>query len=408
MVGVLILTLGMLASIVAVPANIAVVSFVLGWLTSEPTASEQWPTPDIPVREIVIAWALATPLAIAAIRGGLRLVRRDRRLVLFLRRFGYDDAQSAVTFAVVRTIGASWRIVTLDDAEMTPVGVAAGTRRLFSAGGFTARHAIRLTQFLGVRTFPVLISAAWGVLALALLGPALDYLRTGRASWEPWGAALDPFVQILVSVFEGKPPLEYLGPTLAGVFAVLVMAVAVSFGVMVASVALLILALPLSTILFFASASADAVRAADANAATRPAVNSARDARDAAHRIARRNARVFGPRIVVLRVAASVWQDTVRELAAVVTLPLIDVSEPTDNVVWEIDELRQRFGDDCVFVGQHDRLVTMADRQGITAAESRLMDRLAGREVLAYTTDPAGLRRFARALRATLITRQLG
>jgi hypothetical protein len=43
--------------------------------------------------------------------------------VLFLRRFGYDDATGAVTFAVNRTIGSTYRLVTLDDAEVAPLGV---------------------------------------------------------------------------------------------------------------------------------------------------------------------------------------------------------------------------------------------------------------------------------------------
>src|SRR5688572_25361809 len=115
MIGILLLAIGLLASIPAVPASLAVVSFVIGWLATEPTDPDAWPEPDVPVREIVIAWAIATPIAIAGMRGGLRLTRRNRRLVVFLRRFGYDEAQAAVTFAVVRTIGASWRVVTLDD-----------------------------------------------------------------------------------------------------------------------------------------------------------------------------------------------------------------------------------------------------------------------------------------------------
>ncbi len=40
-----------------------------------------------------------------------------------------------------------------------------------------------------------------------------------------------------------------------------------------------------------------------------------------------------------------------------------------------------------------------------TSVEHRLADLLANREVLAYTTDPQGLKRFARALRGLLLTR---
>ena len=94
------------------------------------------------MREIILAWAVTLPLAIGGVRIGLRLLRRNRTLVLFLRKFGYDDAQSAVTFAVLRTIGASWRVVTLDDAEMAPIGVAEGTRRLFRAGHVVSKYVL--------------------------------------------------------------------------------------------------------------------------------------------------------------------------------------------------------------------------------------------------------------------------
>ena len=107
---------------------------ILGWITTDPGDPDAWPTPDVPVREIFLVCVVTAPLTVVGIRMGLRLLRRHRMLVLFLRRFGHDEAQSAVTFAVVQTIGASWRVVTLDDAEMVPLGVADAPRRAFRVG----------------------------------------------------------------------------------------------------------------------------------------------------------------------------------------------------------------------------------------------------------------------------------
>jgi hypothetical protein len=406
LVGGLLVVIGLTASIPAVPASLAVISFVLGWVTTDASDPEPWPTPDVPVRGIVLAWAVTTPIAVVGLRIGLRLLRRNRTLVLFLRRFGYDAAQSAVTFAVLQTIGASWRVVTLDDAEMAPIGVAGGTRRLFRAGHLTSKHVLATGQFLGVRMFPIIISTMWAVVALGLMEPAFDFARTGVTSLDVWVAAIDPYVRILGSVFEGQPPLDAVGPTLPGVFALLAMAAAISFAVLLATMAALILALPLSTVLFFLSSSADSVVEAERSKAL--AVTSVGEIQQAARAIAARSRKVLGPRLVVLRVAPQVWQHAVSELASLSSLPLIDISEPTEHVLWELEELTKRFGDRCVVIGHSDRVAALAtlpagDR-GPAPVERRLADLLDGREVLAYTTDPQGLKRFARALRGRLLT----
>jgi hypothetical protein len=179
-------------------------------------------------------------IAVGGLRLGLRLVRRNRTLILFLRRFGYDDAQSAVTYAVLQTIGSSWRVVTLDDAEMAPIGVAEGTRVLFRAGQLASKHVLAIAQFLGVRTFPILITAMWAVLALGLMPPAVEFARTGATTPEAWIGAIDPYMRILASVFERRLPFDVVGPTLPGVFALLAIAAAISFATLLATLAALV------------------------------------------------------------------------------------------------------------------------------------------------------------------------
>ena len=56
----------------------------------------------------------------------------------------------------------------------------------------------------------------------------------------------------------------------------------------------------------------------------------------------------------------------------------------------------------CVVVGQYERLGRLFDPAAPGSVNHRLMGLLTGVEVLGYTTDPAGQRRFARALRAKL------
>jgi hypothetical protein len=405
--GAVLVVIGLTASIAAVPSSVAVLGFVVGWVAGDESDAEPWPPDDLPMREIWLAWGISTPLAIAGIKGGLGLLRRDRALVLFLRRFGYDDAQSAVTFAVLKTIGASWRIVTLDDAEMIPIGIPEGTRRLFRAGHLTTKHVLAAAQFLGMRLFPILTGAMWAVVAIALLDPAISLATTGTAEWDQWAAVIEPYLNIFVSVMEWRLPLNAVGPDLPGLFALLAIAAALSFVVLIATGAALILALPFSTVLFFLSSTADAVREAERSKTA--VVQTVPQIREAASAIARRSRKVFGPRLVVLRVASPVWQEAVTELSTVSALPLIDVSEPTENVLWELEELTKRFGPRCVLIGQHERVLALAaqSREGNRpgSIEQRIGRFLDGREVLAYTTDPRGLRRFARALRGRLLSR---
>ena len=403
-VGGLLVAIGLTASIPAVPATLAVVGFVAGWVTTEPGDPDPFPPPDAPVREIVVVWALTASLAVSGIRGGLRLLRRHRMLVLFLRRFGHDEAQQAVTFAVVQTIGASWRVVTLDDAEMVPLGVADGTRQVFRVGHFTSKYLLTIGYFLGLRTFPFLLLAAWGVVAVALAPLALDFARTGVTTPEPWIRAIEPLLDILTPVLEGRLPFEAIGPSVPGLFALVAIAAALSFAAMMATVAALLLALPLSTVLFFLSSSADAVREAERSKSI--VVSSLAEIRTAGQAIAARSRKVFGPRLVVVRSAAHVWREAVRELASLASVWLVDISEPTENVIWEIEELH-RLGDETVLIGHHERIAVLAEEsrggRTLTSIERRLAQLLDGHDVLAYTTDSRGLERFACALRGILL-----
>lgn len=392
--------IGLTASVAAVPASFAVLGFIVGWVQTD--ASDPWPDEDVPVREIVLVWAITAPLAVGGLKYGLRLVRRHRTLVLFLRRFGDDEAQDAVSFAVLTTIGPSWRVVTLDDAEMKPIGIPPATRRLFRIGESGAKYVAAAGHFIGLRMFPILLWATWGVLAAAVAGPAFEFLITGTTSPEPWIEGIEPLVPIFSSALAGDPPVGAIAPTLPGVFALLCVLTYFSFLAMVLTMAVLLLSFPLSTVLFFLADSAKSVREAERAKAVR--AMDEREVRAAVRQIAERSRKVLGARLVILHVASAVWRVAVRELAARASVVLIDVSEPTENVLWELQEL-DRVGAPSVLIGDYEQVAPLA--QGELIGRDPLVERLAhvvaGREVLAYTIDPQGLRRFARALRNRLL-----
>ena len=113
---------------------------------------------------------------------------------------------------------------------------------------------------------------------------------------------------------------------------------------------------------------------------------------------------MFGPQLVVLRVASGVWRQTVGRFASVSSVVLFDVSEPTENLVWEIEELTLRSRKKCVFICQRERaeeITSPSPPRPFDAYVARLLEL---EEILAYTTDWRRRRRFARALRGKLMS----
>jgi hypothetical protein len=205
-------------------------------------------------------------------------------------------------------------------------------------------------------------------------------------------------------------PLHYLGPTLPGIFAVLMTIVAGSAVVFVAGAAALIVSLPFFGFVVMFSSSADALRKAEA--AKIRAVNKPRDVSDAVYAVTTQGQQTFAPRLTVLRVDGALWQQTVSGLAGVTSASVIDVSDPTEHLLWEISELERLCPGRWIIIGEHGRLrrwtegsAPGTERDAIDARFERWLD---GRAVLAYTTDRRGMRRFSRALYGMLLDVERG
>ena len=249
------LVVGLAASLVAVPTTLAVASFVFGWLDEPEPGEEPWPAEDVPVGEIFLAWGISTPIAIVGLKMGIRLLRGDRELVLFLRRFGYDDATKAVTFAAAKTVGGTWRLVTLDDKEIAPLGVPAGARRLFGAGGRAFSVGGKLGEPL-TKVYALALGAMCAIVGLELLR-APDW----RATLED--GTFDPYFDTFGQLVELHVPFDAMGWSLPGVFAVLATLTALAAAAAVVYLGFLLLMFPLAPVLVFLSSSADAMKAAD-------------------------------------------------------------------------------------------------------------------------------------------------
>jgi hypothetical protein len=337
-------------------------------------------------------WLLAFLITASGGTAGRRLLRGYRGMVLWLRRFRYGEATRVISSALAH-IGRSWRVVTLDDTATEAVGVATGLRltsRVMSAAGRLAPRVARAAAALGKGAAVVCVV---GIVVVAL--------------WTFYRGGLDGFFALLDAVTRGGMP-EPIEARLVWIFAVVLVS---EFVVLLATVGVLLVLIPFVGVFTLVGGIRDDVTAAEA-AKTRT-IRNLGDAEAAATAVSSASRKAVAARLTVLRVETPLWQETVAVLAARADAVLIDVSQVTENVLWEIEHADSRWRARTVFVGHRDLVAPLADPAAIpvpadraddTAAAmvDRLRDLLDGREVLAYTTGLMGRLRFRRALYAEL------
>jgi hypothetical protein len=394
--GALLVFVGLLATVVAIPSGFITLGDLAGrW------QHEQVYDADFPVREIELAFAASTALAVIGLRYGRRLVRGHRSIVLFLRRFGYRDSMQVVTYAVANTIGSSWRLVTLDDAAIAPVGVEMSTRFVFGTGERLAKIAIATGK--GIMTgFQYATGGIWLVVGMQI---AVAYPNFKRLLTD--GTA-DRYARILSMLMQRRVPVAYFEPTLSGAFAILgTVSALLFFGLLIEFVSLLAL-FPLFGFVIMASSSAKALRKAEKEKTD--TISDARHVSGVVAQLTERGRQTFASRLVVLRVATTAWQQAVEALAAVTSAAILDISELTENVAWELREIERLCPGRCILIGEHARIMRWETADAMSSAPDALDARVAhlldGREVIAYTTDRKGMRRFARALYGVLLESQ--
>jgi len=329
----------------------------------------------------------------------LRLVRGGRTSVLFLRRFGYTDATRAVTFAVTKTVGRTWRLVTLDDEQIAALGIPAAPKWFFTISYGVLQTV--LAPFKIFRFYPLAFALAIGAIVIDVGGAAL---------WPSPGNTVETeatrYFEIFgVLVLSKRLPFEMVHLDLPGVFAVFI----IVMGWPLVVLPPIAMAVPwwiwLLALAFFVyiGFSIDVVRTAD-KARTRE-VKHEPDIWQALYHVGEASQRLLAPRLFVLRVNSDIWHETVSRFANKTSVALIDISEPSANLLWEVEELTLRTKTPCVFIGEHERVAPLGDDDVRSNAElsfPQLALLLGDQEVLAYTTDRAGQRRFARALRGKL------
>lgn len=330
----------------------------------------------------------AAGIGLVVLKLGMLLVRGRRRLVLFLRRFGNSEATHAVTVAT-RRIGRSWRLVTLDDARIASVGAGVASRTFMGAAeAFDAvrAKAAPVGRLVGKIFKFVAIAAAWGAAGAA----ALTAVTTD-------GDFVQRFVTVL-SLLDLTHPIGGMPGDLFWICAFVLLGCGALF--LAWSALSLAVGVGVLPFLSFLVMMRGAVGAAEwAKNVVIADITSIVQARSTARIISQR---VFSPRLTVMTVDSDVWQLAVGGLAAVSAVPLIDVSKPSENVLWEIEQMTRRFGPRCVFVGDYDRVSELTSPAAAGSMLARWQELLHGHRVLAYTNDERGVDAFARALQATL------
>lgn len=346
-----------LAVVISLPLILA---GVIGWAVSAAMTFliATGPNPATDLRNSSPAAILFPAAALIGLPLGIWLLRGKRRVVLFLRRFGFADATKALSYAANAVIGRSARLVTLDDAKVKAVGGPAAPRRLAGLMIVTA------------------IAAGGGF------------------GWWMWAKGVDLIISHM-SVTSSTATSD-AGNAIGAAIASAMAAMLIVFIIFVLATSFVV-----SASLFSAASYAYARRA---ERAKRLEINSAQDVRRRSRIIARRGSRIFAPRLVVVTVANEVWQQAVSSLARESAAVIIDVSIPSESLRWEIRTLLPVMGQRCILVGRLD-LLTRQEPAGRTVVASPLAGDIDGYEVLAYQADGPGIRRFSRALRATIEAR---
>lgn len=327
---------------------------------------------------------LSVVVTVVGLMLGFVLLRGRRRLVLFLRRFGYVETTQVVT-AAAHSIGRYWRLVTLDDDQIVPLGASASKPVGAVTKGTDAVAAVlgAVTKVARVVMWVGLVGAiAAGVLVLA----------------QDEAAGAD--VQTLLDLLLESDSTEAVAFRILAVAGIGGFAVALAINLLDV---LGFLALPLLIPTMAASFAYDAVREADG--AKRTVVHDAAAIERTAAAVTMQRKRVIAPRLMVLRVRSAIWQQAVTRLATAADVILVDISEPTENVLWEIEALAGRHDVQHVFICYGPRLNDLFYAPDPEPAIQRMRTLLNGAEVLAYSVDRSGIRQFTRALRDALESR---
>jgi WD40 repeat protein len=279
------------------------------------------------ISEALPPWLLAGLIAlpVTLVLAGIMLVSGRKRTILFLRRFGDRVLSERIRSSLEASLRWHYRLVALDDSTLPPIGVAS-------------------RQF---RRAVVLVACVAGCVMLALGGLVLWLSAGGQG--------------------DGDSPFDaWLG------------AAAVVLLIPIGVISLL--ALP-----FIYFARRRVRRAAHARVDRQRAVESA------ARRVRRQKRWVnslslAAPQALILDTSDDFWQPTVLALLPVVDVAVIDLSDPTENIEWEVQQIVNQCADKFIVVAEREALQSLFARP-FSETAARIFELVHGATLLTYEKD---------------------
>ncbi|MGH1490805.1 MAG: hypothetical protein ACRBK7_15680 [Acidimicrobiales bacterium] len=282
---------------------------------------------------------------------GVKLLRGKPRTVLFLRKFGFEDAKNFVSFAASDALGRRWRLVTLDDLATQPIATKQWKRWALRIG-----------------IFALAVAAIW------LITQAM------QTALNPNTSAVDNAVESAVE--NADNPVEAIFATIAVTIVVaIVVAIGTVLGVMfVAAIASVVAVLGL----------ASAITSRSLTRAERDKWTPARSREELIaflDRTKHAQSKLFAPRIAVVRSIDALWKEAVAGLADISDVVLIDISDPSESLLWEVQMLSRRPDVRLILIGAADKIEALKATGGHDADDRAVLDVLGNRHVLVYRHD---------------------
>jgi hypothetical protein len=282
-----------------------------------------------------IVWLPVCLAGVAAVYVMIALISSRKTPVLYLRRFGFRDANRMITRAIEEGLGRQYRVLTLDDSDFAPLEVP---------------RIERIVSRLGIP------------LALLLLVVGIIEVTGGQSVLH--------VPTTLVAIIDYLVPLGY---------------------------AAFLLALPFVTLMVLAAVVL--VWRWRIRRSFKVEIRSAKQLERCLIRVKRltgwlRRPSMVAPQALVIRVVDQLWQEVVSDLAEQVRLVICDVSEPTANLEWEVESMLARPRVKCLFVGEGPMVRNWAQTDSDSKSEtpvSRMRILLQDHTVLVF--EPA--QRFA-------------
>jgi hypothetical protein len=300
-----------------------------------------------------LTWLLIMLMFLAALFGVMILMSSKKLPVLYLRRFGLIAANRRISQAIERGLGRYYRVVTLDDSSFRPIEVPRW-QRIFSRVGISV------------------VSLAFAVVAAALFfmnrlwGPSHTNLRLNMVD---------------------------------------------AIGAYIATVGFFIGMLGIPLLILFVLFAAMLAWRWHIRRRSRLEVRSRGDIERCLGRVRRLagwlgRPSIMAPQAVVVNVVDELWQETVSELAIHVGLVIVDVSEPTANLIWELEQVFTNPQIVCLLVGDGLMVRKWVEEDGdlhLASAHSRMRALLQAWTILVCESQLRSAQRtYARNLRRWL------